>query len=96
MVHVRRKLHRIDSKLDIHIALNFAAALAVGELLGWLSDHIKAVIVQPVDQRADRRIFVIFQQSCIIKRAQKLTTAHKFAAQQLIVDIKPERFRGGV
>jgi hypothetical protein len=49
----------IDRKLDVHIAFHPAAAAGVGEFLGRLGDDGVAIVVEPVEQRADRRIFPI-------------------------------------
>ncbi len=39
------------AKLDVHLALDLAAAAGVDEFLGRLGDDDAAVVVQPVDQR---------------------------------------------
>ncbi len=54
MVEILGHLHHVDGQLDIHVALDLAAAGGVGELLGRLGDHGVAVIVEPIDQRPDR------------------------------------------
>jgi hypothetical protein len=65
-------LHRIDGKLDVHIALDLAAAERVGEFLGGLGDDLVAVVVEPVDQRADRGIFLVLDEGRVIIRAQQI------------------------
>jgi hypothetical protein len=46
-----RELHGVDRELDVHVALDLAAAGLVDELLGGLGDDRVAVVVEPVDQR---------------------------------------------
>ena len=47
---------RGDRKLDVHVAFDLAPSGLIDELLGRLGDDSVAVVVQPVDQRPDRRI----------------------------------------
>jgi len=60
------ELHRIDRELNIHVAFDLAAAAGVDEFLGRLGDDGVAVIIEPVDQRTDRRIFLIFDDRGVI------------------------------
>lgn len=96
MIHARRQLHGVDAQLDIHVAFDFSTTLAVGVFLGRLGDHGVAVVMQPVDQRPDRRILVILEQGGVVERAQQFTATHELRAQQLVVDIEPKRLAGGV
>src|SRR5260370_988153 len=50
----------IELAIDIHVALDAAASHRVGEFLGRLGDHGIAIIIEPIDERSDRRIFLIF------------------------------------
>src|SRR5690606_27692147 len=59
MVDIFRKLHHVDGELDVHITLVFAPPGGIGELLGRLGDHGIAIVIEPVDEGADRRIFLI-------------------------------------
>jgi hypothetical protein len=43
---------------------------AVDEFLGRLGDHGVAVVVEPIDQGADRRIFLILNDRGVVERAQ--------------------------
>ena len=52
--------------------------------------------MQPINKRTDGGIFIIFEQSRIIKGPQHLSSAHKFLAQKLVVDIKTQRLGGSV
>ena len=96
VVDVRRHLHGVDGELDVHVALDLAAAGRVGELLGGLRHHGEAVVVQPVDQRADRRVFLGLEQRGVVEGAQQLAAAHELGAQELVVDVEAERAGGGV
>ncbi len=53
VVDVRCELQGVDRELDVHVALDLAPAGRVDELLGRLRDHPVAVVIEPVDQRAD-------------------------------------------
>ena len=53
VIDMRCQFHCIHSQFDIHIALDLATALTVGEFFGGFCDHGKTVIIQPVDQRAN-------------------------------------------
>jgi len=54
LVDMTGERHRIDGELDIHAALRLAAAAGVDELLGELGNDGIAVIVEPIDEGADR------------------------------------------
>jgi len=55
LVKMWSELQGIDRKLlDVHVALHLAPAGGVDEFLGRLGDDCEAVVIQPVDQRADR------------------------------------------
>ena len=88
--------HRVDRKLDVHIAFDLAAAGLVDEFLGRLGDDGVAVVVQPVDEGADRGVFLILDHGRVIKRAQQITARLEFAQQPLVVDIETEGLGGGV
>src|SRR6201999_2878127 len=96
LVDMLGKLHRIDRELDVHVALDLAAAAGVDEFLGRLGDDGVAVVVQPVDQRADRRIFLILDDRGVIERAYKGAAALEFLQQALVVDVEAERLGGCV
>ena len=78
MIHPRGQFHRVHGQFNVHVALDLTPAHAVRVFTGWLGDHGEAIVIQPVDQRPDGRIFVVFKKRCIIKRPKKLATAHKF------------------
>ena len=52
--------------------------------------------MQPVDQGANGRILVIFQQGGVVEGAQQFAAAHEFLAEELVVDVEPERLGGGI
>ena len=54
LVDMRCDLHGIDRKLDVHVALDLAAAGLIDEFLGRFGDDGIAVVVEPIDQRPDR------------------------------------------
>ena len=96
LVDMRRDFHGIDRKLDVHVALDLAAAGLIDEFLGRLGDDGIAVVVEPIDQRPDRRIFLILDHGGVIERAHQIAARLELAQQALVVDIEAERFRGGV
>jgi hypothetical protein len=75
----------------VHIAFEFAAALAIIKLFGGFGDDGVAVVIQPVDQRADRRKLLIFNDCRILERAQNRAAALEFLQQAFVVDIETER-----
>ena len=89
-------LHGIDRKLDVHVALDLAPAGLVDEFLGRLGDDAVAVVVEPVDQRPDRGIFLILDHGGVIEGAQQIAARVKLAQEPLVVDVETERLGGGV
>src|SRR5687768_1795870 len=81
---------RIDGELNVHVALDLAAAGGVDELLRRLRDHAIAIVIEPVDQRADGRIFLIFYKGRVVKGAHERAAALKFLQQALVIDIEAE------
>ena len=96
VVDVGRHLHRVDRELDVHVALDLAPAGGVGELLRGLGDHGEAVVVQPVDQRPDRRIFLGLEQRRVVEGPQELAPPHELGAEELVVDIEAQGAGGGI
>ena len=86
-------LHHVDGDLDIHVALDLPPPHRVGELLGGLGDHRVAVVVEPVDQRADRRVFLILQQGGVVERAHQTPLGTEEFQQFPVVDVEAERAR---
>jgi hypothetical protein len=85
------EFHGIDRKLDVHVALHLAAAAGVDEFLGRLGHDGVAVVIEPIDQGTDRRIFLIFDDRGVIKRAQTRSAALEFLEQALVIDVETER-----
>ena len=93
MVDARRKLHRVDGKLDIHIAFDAAAALRVGEFLGGLGHNGIAIVVEPVDQRSQRRVVLIFDERGVIIGADQCAFGTEIFEQAAVVDVEVEAAR---
>ena len=89
-------LHRVDRELNVHIALDLAAAEKIDEFLRRLGHDRVAVVVEPIDQRPDRGIFLILDQRGVVKRPDQTALALEFAEQAFIINIESERFRGRV
>ena len=96
MIDRARDFHRVDGKLDIHVAFDLAPSGLVDEFLRCLGDDRIAVVVEPVDQRADRGIFLILDHRGVVERAQQVTARLEFTQQALVVDVEAERFSGSV
>jgi hypothetical protein len=91
-----RDFHGIDRKLDIHVPFDFAPPGLVDEFLRRLGDDRIAIVVEPVDQRADRGILLILDYGGIVECAQQITARLKLAEQPLVVDVEAEGLGGGV
>ena len=89
-------LHGVDRKLDVHIAFDLAPAGLIDEFLGRLGDDGVAVVVEPIDQRADRGVFLILDDRGVVERAHQIAARLEFAQQPLVVDVEAERFGRGV
>ena len=79
MVDVFGNLHRIDRQLDIHVALDLAAAGLVHEFLGGLGDDRIAVVIQPIDQRSYRGIFLILDHGRVVERPHQIAARLELA-----------------
>ena len=95
-VEVVGHLHRVDRELDVHVAFDLPASGRIDELLRRLGHHGIAVIVEPIDQRTDGRIFLIVHQRGVVEGANQPSLGLEFFKQALVVDIKTERFRARV
>ncbi len=93
LVDMFGEFHGIDRELDIHVALDLAAAGGVDEFFGRLGDDGEAVVIEPVDQGTDRRIFLIFDDRGVVERAQQRAAALEFLEKALVVDVEAERLR---
>jgi SsrA-binding protein len=92
----RRQFQGIDTQLDVHVAFHLAPPRGIGELLGRLGNHGEAIIVQPVDQRADGRIFLVLDQRGVIVGAQQIGAAIELGQQAPVVDIDADGLGRGV
>ncbi|MHC2533539.1 hypothetical protein ACVJMY_003108 [Bradyrhizobium diazoefficiens] len=97
LIDVLGELHRIYGEVDIHAALHLAAAGdGVDEFLRELGDDGVSVIVEPIDQGADRRILLILDEGRVVEGPQQRTSALEFAEQTPVVDVEAERLGGGM
>jgi hypothetical protein len=53
VIEVGGKFHRIDCKLDVHVAFDLPVAVGVDKFLGGFGDHGKAVVIKPIEQRTN-------------------------------------------
>ena len=55
MVDMRRQLQHIECQFHIHIAFDAPfAGFRIGKFTGQFADNGKSIVIQPVDQRAQR------------------------------------------
>jgi hypothetical protein len=71
LIDMLSDFHRIDREFDVHVALQLAAAGGVDVFLGRLGYDGVAVVIQPIDQGADRREVLIFNDCGVIESAQQ-------------------------
>ena len=86
----------VDGQLDVHIALDPASTERIGEFLGRLGDHGVAVVIEPIDQRPYRRIFLILDQRRIVERTNQPSFRTKQIEQPLVIYVKRQATRGGI
>jgi hypothetical protein len=53
----------------MHIGFDFPSTTCIDELLGRLCDYRVSVVVQPIDQRSNRRIFLILDDGRVVEEA---------------------------
>ena len=88
MINMAGNLHGVDRQFDVHVPFDFATAGLVNEFFGRLGDDTVTIVVEPIDQRPDRRILLVFDHSRIIECAQKIAPRLEFAEQTLVIDIE--------
>src|SRR6185312_1460547 len=71
-------------------------ALRVDVLARRLRHQREAVVVEPVDQRADRRIVLLLHQRRVVVGAHQHAAGAELLEQALVVDVEAEPFRRGV
>ena len=87
--------HRVDGKLDVDLAPRLPT-LTVPVLLRRLGDRRVPIVLEPIDERAERVRPVVVDQRRIIERAHELGLLAKHMQQPLEVDAEAERSTGGV
>ena len=78
------------------LPLTFRRPVEFDELLRRFGHDRIAVVVEPIDQWADGGIFLIVDQSRVIKGSDEASFGLKFFQKTLVVDVESERFRAGV
>lgn len=66
MIRSLGQFNGVDRQFDVHVAFNSASPERVGEFSDRLGDHLVSIVVEPVDERADRRRFLVFDQRCVV------------------------------
>ena len=90
------KFHGIDREFDVHVAFDLAASARVDEFLGSFGNDGVAVVVEPIDQRANGRVFLIFDDGSVVECAEQGSPALEFLQQALVVDIETEGLGGRI
>ena len=90
---MRGQLQRVDRKFNVDVALQLSVAAGIDEFLHRLRNHAVAVVVQPIDQRADRDIVAVFGDRGVIKCTNKLAAIFECSQQKLEIDLDAERFQ---
>ena len=57
-------------------------------------NSLVAVVIEPVDQGPDRRIFLILDNRGVVNRTKQRASALEFLEQPLVIDIETKRFAG--
>src|SRR5215472_1392607 len=70
-------LQHIDRQLDVHVTLDPAASHRVGEFLCRLGYHGVAIVIEPIDERSDWRVFLIFEKGGVIERTDQASLSAK-------------------
>ena len=91
VIDVPGDLHGVDREVDVDDPFDRAAAGLIDELLGRLRHHRIAVVVEPIDQRPERRIFLILDQRRIIESTKQIAARLQIAEQTLVIDVEAER-----
>src|SRR3546814_20647384 len=87
----RDQLHHGARQLDDHFALDPTPTLGIGKLLCRLRHQAVAIVVEPVDQRPDRRVLLVFQQGGIVEGSDQMRLAAEQLQQSLVIDVESER-----
>ncbi len=93
---MRRHLEHVDRQLDVHVALDAAPAHRVGELLGRLGDHRVAVVIEPIDQRPDRRVFLVLEQRSVVERPDQPSLRAEKVEQPLVIYVELQAASGRI
>ena len=91
MIKVLRHFHDVNRQLDIHVAFDLATASGIGEFLGRFCDHGIAVVIKPIDKRANGGIFLIFNQRRVVKCTDQLTFLRKQFQKAFVINVKTKR-----
>ena len=91
MFDLRREAQHVEGDFHVHVALDAAlAGLRVGEFTRQLADDGIAIVIKPVDQRSQRRIFLIFRKSGVIIGADQMCILREIGPHPRIIDIHAE------
>ena len=93
---MRRHFEHVDRQLDVHVALDAAPAHRVGEFLGRLGDHRVAVVIEPIDQRPDRRVFLVLEQRRIVECPDQPPLGAEQIQQPLVIYVELQAASGRI
>src|SRR5215471_4837892 len=86
----------VDRQFDIHVPLDATAPHRVGELLCRFCYHRVAIVIEPVDQRSDWRILLIFDQRRVIEGPDQPSLGAEQFEQTSVVYVECETASGGI
>ena len=89
-------LEHVDRQLDVHVAAHALAPVPVHELPGRLFHHVEAIIGQPVDQRPDRAVVVIFDERGVVAGADKAAACLELLEKLAEIDLQADSAGSGV
>jgi hypothetical protein len=73
------------------LPLHLAAAACVNELLSRLGLHGVTVVVQPIDEGTDRRIFLILDNCGVVEGAHQRPPGLEIREQALVINVEAKR-----
>src|SRR6478672_10702797 len=86
------EFHGIDREFDMHIALHPAPSAVIQEFLGWFGDDGVAVVIEPVEQGSNRRILLILNDRCVIKRSNEISASLHLQEELLVINVEAKCF----
>jgi hypothetical protein len=71
LIDMRCDLHCVDRKFDVYVAFDFPPTRLIEEFFGCFGNHGEPVVVQPIEEWLERRMFIILEDSGVVERSQQ-------------------------